>query len=66
MCTKGIQRNWDNGLIIAFVSFAQNLIKFSLAIVELVYGHFRNASPNEERGLYCFFVKFNLNIFKNS
>ena len=54
MCTKGIQRNWDNGLIIAFVSFAQNLIKFSLAIVELVYGHFRNASPNEERGLYCY------------
>lgn len=52
MVTKSIQRNWDNGKTIAFASFAENIIKFSLAIVELVYGHFRNASPNEERGLY--------------
>lgn len=52
MFTKSLQKNWDNGKIIAFVSFTENIIKLSLAIVELVYGHFRNASPNEERGLY--------------
>lgn len=52
MFMKSIQRNWDNGKIIAFACFVENIIKFSFAIIELVYGHFRNASPNEERGLY--------------
>jgi hypothetical protein len=43
-------QNWNSGIIIAYISIVENALKISIATSELVFGHFKNVSPNETRG----------------
>lgn len=54
--------NWNNGKLIAFISLGESLLKFSLAIIEMIFGHLKNSSPNETRGKWTN-VKWQINFF---
>jgi hypothetical protein len=41
---------WQSGKIIALVSFLECLTKLAFSASDLVFGHFKNAVPNEARG----------------
>jgi hypothetical protein len=49
MTVAVIKSNWNNGTIIALITLIESIFKLSFASTELVFGHFKNASPNETR-----------------
>lgn len=40
---------WQSGKIIALVSFIESLTKLAFSASVLIFGHFKNAVPNETR-----------------